>query len=171
MKRCDPFFMPCATCPYRERRYGQRSQPRMGSPLTIAARPARRRAPRSCFACKTRLLDVVHVVRAHDTWKRVRVPKGWVIMKRFTLLAIAAFVLLSPTVAAAQAPFVYRPELRGWIPVPQSAPRAVTPRTPRETIARHEAMAQGYRGTRMAQAAVHCDRMVKQAREAIPREF
>lgn len=92
-------------------------------------------------------------------------------MKRFTLLAIAAFVLLSSTVAAAQAPFVYRPELRGWIPVPQTAPKAVTPRAAGETIARHEAMAQGYRGTRMAQAAVHCDRMVKEAREAIPREF
>ena len=93
-------------------------------------------------------------------------------MKRFTLLAIAAFVLLSPTVVGAQAPFVYRPELRGWIPVPQSAPTAVvTPRSAGETIVRHEAMAQGYRGTRMAQAAVHCDRMVTQAREAIRREF
>ena len=92
-------------------------------------------------------------------------------MKRFTLLAIAAFVLLSPTVVGAQAPFVYRPELRGWIPVPQAALKDVTPRTSGETVARHEAMAQGYRGTRMAQAAVHCDRMVTQAREAMRREF
>ena len=93
-------------------------------------------------------------------------------MKRFTLLAVAACALLIPTVAGAQAPFVYRPELRGWIPVPKAAPAAVAaPRTPAETIARHEAMAIGYRGTRMAQAAVHCDRMIKQAREEMRRQF
>ena len=92
-------------------------------------------------------------------------------MKRFTLLVVTAFALMVPTIVSAQAPFVYRPELRGWIPVAQSAPTAVTPRTAAETIARHEAMAHAYRGTRMAQAAVHCDRMVTQAREAIRREF
>jgi hypothetical protein len=32
-------------------------------------------------------------------------------------------------------------------------------------------MANGYRGTRMAHAAVHCDRMVKEAREALRRQF
>jgi hypothetical protein len=93
-------------------------------------------------------------------------------MKRFTLLAAVAFALLVPTAAAAQAPFVYRPELRGWIPVPPpAAPGVVKPRTPGEIIVRHEAMAHGYRGTRMAQAAVHCDRMIKEAREALRRQF
>jgi hypothetical protein len=91
-------------------------------------------------------------------------------MKRITLLAAVAFALLVPTVAAAQAPFVYRPELRGWIPVPKAAPTAVAQETTREHIARHEAMAQHHQGTRMAQAAEHCDRMVKAARAALPTE-
>jgi hypothetical protein len=92
-------------------------------------------------------------------------------MTRITLLAAVAFALLVPTVAAAQAPYVYRPELRAWVYVPTPAPGVVAPRTPEENIARHEAMANGHRGTRMAQAAVHCDRMVKEARERLRREF
>jgi hypothetical protein len=99
------------------------------------------------------------------------VQKGWVVMTRFTLLAAVAFALLVPTVAAAQAPYVYRPELRAWVFVPKAAPGVVAPRTAGEHIARHEAMANSYRGTRMAQAAVHCDRMVKNAREALRRQF
>jgi hypothetical protein len=88
-------------------------------------------------------------------------------MTRFTLLAVTAFALIVPTMAAAQAPFVYRPELRGWIPAPRAAIAAVTPRTAGEQVARHEAMAQHHRGTRMAQAAAHCDRMVTEARAAL----
>ncbi len=69
-------------------------------------------------------------------------------MKRFTtLLAAAAFTLLVPTVAGAQAPYVYRPELRAWVFVPKPAPGVFEARTPAENIARHEAMANGYRGT------------------------
>jgi hypothetical protein len=92
-------------------------------------------------------------------------------MKRFTLLAVVASALLLPTVAGAQAPYVYRPELRAWVFVPKPAPGVVAPRTAGETIVRHEAMANGFRGTRMAQAAVHCDRMIKEAREALRRQF
>jgi hypothetical protein len=92
-------------------------------------------------------------------------------MKRFALLSVVAFALLVPTAAAAQAPYVYRPELRAWVFVPKPVAGVVTPRTPGEEIVRHEAMAHGYRGTRMAQAAAHCDRMVKDAREALRREF
>jgi len=92
-------------------------------------------------------------------------------MKRFTILAVAVFALLAPTVAFGQAPFTYRPELRGWIPNPSVATGTMKPRTPGETIVRHEAMAQGYRGTRMAQAAVHCERIIAQAREEIRRQF
>jgi hypothetical protein len=92
-------------------------------------------------------------------------------MKRFTLFATVAFALLVPTVATAQAPYVYRPELRAWVFVPKAASGVVAPRTAGENIVRHEAMANGYRGTRMAQAAVHCDRMIKEAREALRREF
>ena len=88
-------------------------------------------------------------------------------MKRFVLLTVAALALLAPTVASAgQAPFVYRPELRQWVPVPPEPDKGVTTRTLREEIARHESMARAYRGTRMAQAAVHCDRIMAQLREA-----
>jgi hypothetical protein len=92
-------------------------------------------------------------------------------MKRFTLLTVAAFALLLPAVAAAQAPYVYRPELRTWVYVAKPAHVVAAPRTAAEDIARHEAMANAYRGTRMAQAAVHCDRLVKEARQAGRREF
>ncbi len=88
-------------------------------------------------------------------------------MKRVTLLTVAALALLVPTIATAgQAPFVYRPELRQWVPMPPEPGKGVTTRTLREEIARHERMAHAYRGTRMAQAAVHCDRMLAHAREA-----
>ena len=90
-------------------------------------------------------------------------------MKRFALLPAVAFALLVPAAAGAQAPYVYRPELRAWIYVPKPAPAAVAPHTTAEHIARHEAMAQNHRGTRMAQAAEHCDRMVKDARAAMPK--
>lgn len=92
-------------------------------------------------------------------------------MTRFTLLAAVSFALLVPAVAGAQANFTYRPELRGWIPNPPAVSGTMTPRTPAETITRHEAMAHAYRGTRMAQAAVHCDRMVREAREELRRQF
>ena len=92
-------------------------------------------------------------------------------MKRFTtLLAATTVALLVPTVAGAQAPYVYRPELRAWVFVPKPAPGLVAPQTASEHITRHEAMAQHHRGTRMAQAAEHCDRMVKDARAALPTE-
>ena len=88
-------------------------------------------------------------------------------MKRFCLLTVTAFALLVPTLAhAGQAPFVYRPELRQWVPVPPAPGKGLITRTLREEIARHEHMAQGYRGTRMAQAAVHCDRTIAQLRDA-----
>ena len=94
-------------------------------------------------------------------------------MKRFTLLAVVAFALLAPTIAYGQgATFVYRPEFKQWVVVPPPAPiaaAAVTP-TPNEIIAKHEAMAAGLRGGRMAQAATHCDRMVAQARETLRKQ-
>jgi hypothetical protein len=91
-------------------------------------------------------------------------------MKRFALLTTVVFALLVPTAAAAQAPYVYRPELRAWIFVPTPAPTAVVSHNPAEHIARHEAMAQHHRGTRMAQAADHCDRMITDARAALSPE-
>jgi hypothetical protein len=94
-------------------------------------------------------------------------------MKRFALLAVVAFALLAPTVAYGQgAKFVYRPEFKQWVVVPQAAPLAVPDQTstPNEIIAKHEAMANAHRGGRMAQAAMHCDRMVAQAREALRKQ-
>jgi hypothetical protein len=50
--------------------------------------------------------------------------------------------------------------------VPPEPGKSVITRTLRDEIARHQNMANAYRGTRMAQAAVHCDRMMAQLREA-----
>jgi len=91
-------------------------------------------------------------------------------MKRFSLLAIVAFALLAPTVAYGEgATFVYRPEFKQWVVVPPAAhvaAGAVAP-TPNDVIAKHEAMAAGHRGGRMAHAATHCDRMMAEARETL----
>jgi hypothetical protein len=90
-------------------------------------------------------------------------------MKRITAIAIATFALLVPTFAAAQTPvkMVYRPELRAMVPVKTNAGAPIV-RSLREEIARHEAMAAGYRlaanhnGT--GTAAVHCDRLIAELR-------
>ena len=97
-------------------------------------------------------------------------------MKRFALVTAAAIALLAPTIAGAQGvELVYRHELRGMVAVPR---RPVQPgasveerkpavvRTFSEEIAYHQAMAAAYRGTKIAQAAVHCDRLIAEAREA-----
>jgi hypothetical protein len=89
-------------------------------------------------------------------------------MKRFAFATIAAIALLGPSVASAQGlELVYRPELRGMVAVPR--PQTFAPAVARsadQEISRHQAMAQAYRGTRNAQAAVHCDHLIAQAREA-----
>lgn len=89
-------------------------------------------------------------------------------MKRFTLLTVAVVTLLVPAFASAEGfTFVYRPELRQWIGVPRAVEAApVAAMTPQALAARHEAMAIAYRGGRNAQAADHCDRIVKDARAA-----
>lgn len=95
-------------------------------------------------------------------------------MKRFILLSLVAMALVIPAVARAESrlQFVYRPELRQWVvvpsPVPATAP--IVALTPVETIAKHQAMGHGYRGTRMAQGAAHCERMVQEARETLRRQ-
>ena len=100
------------------------------------------------------------------------ISKGWYVMKRFFFVVVAAFALLIPNVASAQgARLIYRPELRAFVPAPQQAtPAAQAPTlTPAETIARHEAMARGYRvnaNGHSAATTAHCDRMIKQATEA-----
>lgn len=86
-------------------------------------------------------------------------------MKRFTLVAAAALVLLVPTLAGASNGFVYRPELRQWIPVAPRPSAQVVTQSVKDVMSRHQQMAQAFRGTRMAQSAVHCDRLVAQLRE------
>jgi len=96
--------------------------------------------------------------------------KGRVIMKRITRIAIATFALLIPTVAAAQTPIkmVYRPELRAMVPVKTVPTGTPIARSLREEIARHEAMAAGYRVVAnhngAGNAAVHCDRLIAELR-------
>ena len=97
-------------------------------------------------------------------------------MKRFALVAAAALALLVPTIAGAQGvDLVYRPELRGMVAVPRRAvqpvapvevPKPATVKTFEEEIVYHQAMAAAYRGTKIAQAAAHCDRLITQARDA-----
>jgi len=91
-------------------------------------------------------------------------------MKRITTIAIATFALLIPTIAAAQSPIkmIYRPELRAMVAVKTAPAGNPIVRSLREEIARHEAMAAGYRiaanhnGT--GNAAVHCDRLIAELR-------
>ena len=99
-------------------------------------------------------------------------------MKRFSLIVIAAFALLVPTLASAQSgtKMVYRPDLRTMLPTPEQAAAAtsqVTP-SPQEVIKRHEAMARGYRlhpsGRGMATPAAHCDKLVRDARAELRRQ-
>ena len=90
-------------------------------------------------------------------------------MTRNVLLALTAFTLAVPAFASAQGvPLVYRHELRQMVPAPNRPSEALAAAvlSPSEEIARHEAMAHAYRGTRIAQAATHCDRAIKQARDA-----
>jgi len=97
-------------------------------------------------------------------------------MKRFFLVALAAFALLTPNFAAAQDALrlVYRPELRAFVPAPQQAKPAapVSTLTPAETIARHQAMVRGHRVNPNGHVAMtaHCDQLVKQAIEAAARD-
>jgi hypothetical protein len=93
-------------------------------------------------------------------------------MKRITLLAAVAFAMLVPTLAHSQGlHFVYRPELRQWITMPDVKPStAAVMQSAADIIARHEAMAHAYRGGHNAQSAVHCDRLVQQAREDLRKQ-
>lgn len=94
-------------------------------------------------------------------------------MKRFTLVAFALFSIVLPSVASAQGHMVYRPELRTYVFVPAETKAVAAPvvETPADVIARHTAMAMGYRlnanDRGIAAAAAHCDRMVAEARETL----
>ena len=92
-------------------------------------------------------------------------------MKRITAIAIATFALLIPTIAAAHTPItmVYRPELRAMVAVKTAPTGNPIVRSLREEIARHQAMAAGYRiavtHNGADHAAAHCDRLVAELRE------
>lgn len=101
-------------------------------------------------------------------------------MKAFSSVALAALMLLVPTLASAQGvTMVYRPELRGMVAVPAPQSPALveaTPPTPAQVIARHQAMAVGLRAnanTRggAALAADHCDRLIAAARDTVRKSF
>jgi hypothetical protein len=120
-------------------------------------------------------------MRAASFNARVGIER-WFVMKRFFLVTVTALALV-PSLASAQGwTFVYRPELRGMIAVPTqqvaAEPKAVVdkvPPTPAEIVARHEAMARGYRarandrsGANVV-AAAHCDRLIAQAQAELRR--
>lgn len=97
-------------------------------------------------------------------------PKGWFVMKPFAI-AVITIALLIPTFAAAQTPFkmVYRPELRGMVPVYDTTKLAPMELSRNEQIARHVAMAQALRGTArkgVYDPAIHCDRLIAKFRSA-----
>jgi hypothetical protein len=93
-------------------------------------------------------------------------------MKRFAFAVIATAALVAPSIASAQGvDLVYRPELRGLVAVPKPLQRVepaapIVARTFDQEIAHHQTMAAAFRGTKIAQAAAHCDSQVAQAREA-----
>lgn len=92
-------------------------------------------------------------------------------MKPFVHIAVLAFALLIPAFAAAETPFkmVYRPELRGWVPVYDTTQLAPTELSRNEQIERHVAMAQALRGTArkgVYDPAIHCDRLIAKLRSA-----
>jgi hypothetical protein len=103
-------------------------------------------------------------------YQQVLDSKGRVVMKRFTRIAVATFALLVPTFAAAQNPvkMVYRPELRTMVPVKAVVAGNPILRSRREEIARHEAMAAGYKVAAnhngVGNFAVHCDRLIAELR-------
>ena len=99
-------------------------------------------------------------------------------MKRLFVVTLAAFALLVPTLTHAQGvKTVYRPEVHGTIiVVPQTPVTPVikaekAPLAPAKIIARHKAMANGYRNAlRVNYSAVaHCDRKVAAARAELRR--
>ena len=92
-------------------------------------------------------------------------------MKPFVHTAVVAAALLIPTFAAAETTFkmVYRPELRGMVPVYDTSKLAPMELSRNEQIARHVAMAQALRGTArksVSDPAIHCDRLVAKLRSA-----
>ena len=98
-------------------------------------------------------------------------------MKRFFLIPLAALALLVPTLAAASdgPRLVYRPELRTLVPVVQTEAKPTAPPsqlTPAEVINVHQAMAAGQRANpRTSNLTAHCDRLVVEARAALPKNF
>jgi len=107
-------------------------------------------------------------------------------MKRFFFVSLAALALLVPTIASAQGvTLVYRPELHGMVTVPAPAARATLTRqtpiqvtTPREVMARHEAMAVGFRANGSANSGLlntvaidHCERLIAAARAPLRESF
>jgi hypothetical protein len=100
-------------------------------------------------------------------------------MKRFLLIAIAAFALLVPTLTFAQVKTVYIPGAHPRVVVVQSAQETPTakvervPLTPAQVIARHAPMAEAQRGSARVNYSMvaHCDRLVAAARKQIRANF
>jgi hypothetical protein len=107
-------------------------------------------------------------------------------MKRIFFVTVAALALLVPAIASAQGvTLVYRPELHGMVTVPApAAPVRLTRQapaqvpTPLEVIARHEAMAVGFRANGSANsgllstvAVAHCERLIANAQATLRQSF
>jgi hypothetical protein len=101
-------------------------------------------------------------------------------MKRVLIVAAAALALLVPTLASAQVKTVYIPGAHPRVViVPPDNPTPAAPRvekaplTPADIIAIHEPMAAAQRvNVRVNYPAVaHCDRLVREARAALKKDF
>ena len=98
-------------------------------------------------------------------------------MTRFLFVAVAALALLVPTLTYAQVKTVYIPGSHPRVVVVQSEKDTVkaerAPLTPVQVIARHEPMANSYRGANRVHydAVAHCDRLVAQARAELRKNF
>jgi len=119
-------------------------------------------------------------VRVHGLSVMFASLKGWVVMKRFFFVTIAAFALLVPALTFAQGvETVYIPGAHPRVVVVQPAPESATvkiekaPLTPVQVLKRHEPMAVALRSNLRVNypAVAHCDRLIAEARRQLRANF
>jgi hypothetical protein len=99
----------------------------------------------------------------------------WFVMKRFLLVATAAFALLVPTLTFAQVKIIYIPGAHPRVVVvppvagTPTAKAEKAPLTSTEVIARHAPMAGAQRASNRVNysAVAHCERVIAEAQQQL----